>query len=124
MGLLARGQAMLTRSLKDTAGQTITYTRGAESVTLTAWPGETLFALSAPTGAARVAWGDADWLIEAADLVIGGQAIKPLKGDRVSATINGEACAFEVATPTGETPWRWSDHMGRTRIRAHTKRVA
>lgn len=120
---MSRGQAMLGRQMKAAAGVEVTYSRGAESATFTAWPGETRFAVSSPDGKSRVVWGDADWLIEAADLVLDGAAVKPLKGDRIAATINGEACVFEASTPTGETVWRWSDHMGRTRVRVHCKRV-
>jgi hypothetical protein len=124
MGLLHRGQAMLNRSLGTAGGVSVTYTRGATTVTIldtdgAAWVGRTAFA-STQQGAARVEWGDRDYLILASALAALGE---PQVGDRVAETVEGVELVFEVKTPrTGEPAWRYSDPT-RTVYRVHAKRV-
>lgn len=123
MSLRSRGSAALTRRMQQSDGVTVTYTRGAESVTLTAWVGNTLFArtLDEP-GASRV-WGERDYLIPVADLILGGVLTKPAKGDRITEVIDGVTLVLELQTPTGEPAWRYSD-ADRQRVRIHTKKVS
>ena len=125
--LIDRGQAALNRRMKQAAGRTVSYVRGATTLILTAWLGRTLFAREPmePGGAAAV-WGDRDYLIAVADLAdIAPPAIGiPAKGDRITETINGVPVTFEVSTPdTGEPCQRFSDQT-RTVYRIHTKRVS
>lgn len=121
MGLLDRGMAMLNRRLGQAAGTAVTYTRGATVVPLDdALVGRTAF-VSNQQNAARVEWGDRDYLIPVASLVALGE---PADGDRIGETVNGTALVFEVMTPsTGEPAWRYSDAT-RTVFRVHTKQVA
>jgi len=126
--LLDRGQATLMRVMGTAAGRTVTYTRGAQSTTLTAWPGRTLFARQTEEPGASVVWGERDYFFAAASLVLSGVLVVPAKGDRITdPTVldpaSGQPCVFELATPTGEPVWRYSD-ADRTEIRVHCKRVA
>lgn len=91
-------------------------------MTLTAWVGRTLYARDAdePAAATRI-WGDRDYLFKVEDLVLAGAKVTPREGDLVVETIAGVACTFELATPTGEPVWRWSDPT-RTLLRVHCKR--
>ena len=117
--LLSRGRSMLVRNLKTAAGVSITYTRGTSSLTLTAWPGNTLFKVSDDSGL-RVFWGERDYLIAAADLTLG----EPAENDRIAETIDGTAMVFEVLPPAPNEPaWRWSD-PSRKIYRVHVKRVS
>lgn len=124
MGLLQRGQQMLNRRMGQAGGVTITYARGLTEVAIldedgAAWVGRTAFA-STQQGAARVEWGDRDYLILASALAALGE---PQEGDRVTETIEGVETTFEVMTPgTGEPCWRYSDPT-RTVVRLHVKRV-
>lgn len=120
--LAERAAAMLNRRMKQTRGVTVTYSRaGVGSVTLTAWLGRTQD--QADGQGVRVEYGDRDYLVEAADLVLGGSAVEPRDADRVTETINGVAVVFEVMPlNTGAAGWRWSDDA-RTCYRVHTKRV-
>ena len=127
MGLLSRGQAMITRTMQDMEPVAVTYTRvtGGEtfSVELTGWLGRTLFA-GLIEQEVSVQWGELDVLFAAADLILDAATTTPTAGDRLAFTVNGTAMNWEVASPdTGEPAWRWSDHY-RTRLRAHLKRVA
>lgn len=119
MGLLDRGPAMLNRALGVAAGASVTYTRGATSLPLTAEVGRTVFRSAAAAGGVRLEWGDRDYVIPAAALTLG----EPAEGDRVAETVNGVACVFEVQRPdTGEPAWRFSDPT-RTAYRLHVKQV-
>ena len=121
-GLLARGQAMLNRVLSTGESVSLVYARGGLSATLTtAWVGRTLFAGST-TSVARVEWGERDYLIPVASLILGGVAVTPAKNDRITEVIGGKTVIFELLTPTGEPPWRYSD-QARTLYRVHCKRV-
>jgi hypothetical protein len=125
--LMSRGRSMLARNLKAAAGVTATYTRGDYSVTLTGdsavWIGNTLFRLSDADGL-RMQWGERDYLIASADLVLNGTAVEPAENDRITETINGTAITFEVLPVSPSEPaWRWSD-PDRTVYRIHVKRVA
>lgn len=110
----------LNDQIESVAGIDAVYERGATQIAITVVPGQTLFSVSAPTGGARVIWGDADFLFPKSEL---GDLGVPRKGDKVRVTLNGETCDFEASTPTGETVWRYSDPH-ETQIRLHTKRVA
>lgn len=122
MSLRSRGSAALTRRLQQSDGVTVTYTRGAESATLTAWVGSTLFARTLDEPGASVVRGERDYLIPVASLVLGGSTT-PQKGDRITETIGGAAVTFELQTPTGEPAWRYSD-ADRARYRVHMKKVS
>jgi hypothetical protein len=69
-----------------------------------------------------VAWGERDYLIPVASLVIAGGPTTPKRGDRVTETIDGAPVTFELQTPPGEPEWRFSDQT-RTVYRVHVKRV-
>ena len=120
MGLLDRGAAFLNRMDKIAAGVTITYIRGAARHTITAVPGNTRFAQSAPEpGGATLIHGERDYLIDVADLPFA----EPLETDRIIETIGGIECVFDVARPsTGEPAVRHSDD-GKTKWRIHVTQV-
>lgn len=123
MSLSSRAKSFLGRAMKDTFPAEITYTRGAETITITASVGRTVFA-SQQDGKARVEFGEIDLVIDSADLVLGGVKSEPARGDRVGITLDGTAMTLELMIPqTREPAWRYSDPE-RKRIRLHLKRVA
>lgn len=114
--LFAKARDWLPGKVQDAAGATVTYARGAQSITLTAVAGRTVFSSNAE-GGPRVEFGDRDYLIAVADLTFG----TPRVGDRVTETVGGRVTTFEVQTPdTGEPAWRYSDDLT---YRIHCKRV-
>lgn len=123
MSLISRGQAALNSWLTTAAGVSITYTRGAQSTTLTAWVGRTAFARTSSEPGAALIWGERDYLIPVASLTLGGTGVVPTKGDRITQTIDGADVVYELMAMPGEPLWRYSDPT-RTVYRVHCKRVA
>jgi hypothetical protein len=122
--MFQRAAAMLNRRMKQTQGVSVVYTRASvgQGVALTAWVGRTE-ASSENAGGPAVEYGDRDYLIAVADLVLGGAATEPKDADRVTEVIDGVPVVFQVSRPSnGEPSWRHSDPQ-RTVYRLHTKRV-
>lgn len=124
MSFLSDSVSWLNNTLQESAGVSVTYTTPAGvSLSLTPWLGRTLFASNLQS-AARVEWGELDFLIPVADLTSGGTAFEPAIGHRITLTIGGSSKVFEVMRPsTGEPAWRYSD-PGQTVYRIHVKRVS
>lgn len=98
-------------------GETVAYTRGASTVAVTAIRGATGWDREAPYGGVRTGDRSTDWIIAAADLVIGGSAITPERGD----TIEVDGITFRVM-PFGADNQLWAYHdRDRTVLRIHTK---
>jgi hypothetical protein len=115
-------------SLRQAAGRVITYSRGAESVEITAVAAFSRFSRMNDAGMTIEDVID-DWLIDPADLVLGGVAVEPAEGDRIiavspSATQGDITLTYKVLPPSpGESAWRYSD-PARQRMRVHTKIIS
>lgn len=111
--LLAKGQATFKRLMqKDaTPAGVVTYWRGnLESVVLTGkvWVGRTVFA-SNIEGGAVIEFGERDYLIPVADLVLSGNEIRPQIGDVIVERIGSFDVSFSIQEPTtGEPAVRYS----------------
>ena len=121
--MLRDGMAWLAGKMKTHAGETVVIVRGVLSVSLTATPGTTLLKLDDGYGGSRIEWTDADWLITAADYVLGGTATEPQRGDRIRRTVGGVIYVYEVSAPGAEPVWRWSDSY-QTTYRIHAKHIS
>lgn len=123
--LFAKARDWLPSQMQAAAGVgALTYTRanGAEALTLEPWVGRSGL-IDTTEGAARISWGDRDYLVRQDELVSNGAAFLPAVGDRIEETINGVAHVFEVKTPeSGEVHYRFAD-SNRAMIRLHVKRV-
>lgn len=120
--LLKIGSDWLAAQFKAFASQTVTYVRGDSTVSVSATVGRTLLKLSDETGGVRMEWTDRDYLIQAAELVIGGVPIEPRQGDKIRETVGTTVNVYEVLAPGNEPVWRWSDGYGKVR-RIHAKHV-
>ena len=109
--LLAQGAAWLEQQRTRHLTTSVTYVRGAHSVVVAATIGRTKFETDDGT-AVRVEFTDRDFLILAADLVLGGQATVPARGDLIREGV----MEFEVLD------WRFSDPYRQT-LRITTKHV-
>lgn len=123
--MLRDAQSWLNDTLADAAGVSVTYARPAssQSAALTAWVGRTVFRQQPAPGqaGAQVIFGERDYLIPVASLVLGGAATVPARGDRITEAGAG---TFEAQPPAnGEPFWRYSDQT-RTVYRVHCKRVS
>ena len=121
--LLAKSSAWLEDQRTRYMTRTVVYERGADSVSVSATIGETIFQIDDGAGALlRVE--SRDYLILAADLILGGSPVIPERSDRIRETdaVSGQTYVYEVMAPGGEPHWRWSDPYRRT-LRIHTKQV-
>lgn len=121
--MLEWGLTAMSATMKAVASQSVTYARGLDSVDVRATYGKKLLKLSDGQGGTRMEWTDMDFLIDAADLVLGGESIEPARGDAIYLIAGDVVQQFEVAPYGDEPPWRWSDpyHL---KYRIHAKHVA
>ena len=99
----------------------VAYARGPQSVDLSATVGKTVFEVDDGYGV-LVRHESRDFLVLAADLVIGGEPILPQRGDRVREVQGSTTFGYEVTAPGKEPAWRYSDPY-RTTLRIHTKQI-
>lgn len=121
--VLRNGQAWLADQLHEHGATEVTYRRGAEEAQVRATIGRTLLKLDDGYGGVRMVWTDRDYLIRAADLVLGGIPAQPLRGDQIRETVGAQTLVYEVLAPGDEPPWRWADPH-RQMLRIHTKQIA
>ena len=115
---IAAAAAAARAASQSVRGESVTYTRGAYSLTLTAVRGSTGWDRSAPYGGVRIGDRSTDWIVEAADLVdSNGDEIKPQRQDEIA--VGG--VTFRVM-PYGPDNQLWMYHdRDRRYIRIHTK---
>jgi hypothetical protein len=115
---IAAASAAARAASQSVRGESVTYTRGAYSLTLTAVRGSTAWDRSAPFNGVRVGDRSTDWILEAADLVdSNGDEIKPQRQDEIA--VGG--VTFRVM-PYGPDNQLWMYHdRDRRYIRIHTK---
>ena len=115
---IAAAAAAARAASQSVRGESVAYTRGAYSLTLTAVRGSTGWDRSAPYGGVRIGDRSTDWIVEAADLVdSNGDEIKPQRQDEI--TVGG--VTFRVM-PYGPDNQLWMYHdRDRRYIRIHTK---
>ncbi len=120
--ILQFGSDWLAEKLKAHASRPVVYRRGAVEVTVQATIGRTLLKLDDGYGGVRLEWTDRDFLIHAADLVLGSATVLPERGDVIREMVGDRTLVYEVMAPGKEPPWRWSD-VYRKVLRIHTKLV-
>jgi len=121
MDLLQQGSDWLQQMRNTHASQPVTYSRGAEEVTLNATIGKTTYEVDDEYGV-RVQAEVIDFLIMADDMVLGGEKLLPEPGDKISVTRGVDIVVFEVMSLAGQGHYRFSDSYGQT-LRVHTRQV-
>jgi hypothetical protein len=128
--MLARGMAWLSRAVRLHAAIPVLYERPADGERKRARRVTVMAVLGRPEGVGeasiepvRVDAEAVDFLISAADLVFGRQAVEPKPDDRVYLKRDGRTLIYEILPRTGGSPpWRWSDPQ-RTIRRIHAKLI-
>ncbi|MFM8250606.1 MAG: hypothetical protein ACKOBW_03295 [Planctomycetota bacterium] len=115
------GLAWLGNQLQAHVSRPITYRRGAQQVALHATLGRKDF--EADSAEVRLYFRASDFLLWAADLVVGGQVVLPDRGDVIETELAGTVATFEVLAQDGVPPWEYCDPHG-LMLRIHTKRTA
>jgi len=111
----------MTGALLSASGVPVTYTRGDDSVALTAGVGRSEYENADLQGIVAVG-ATRDYLIRAADLRLGGVVVEPERGDAIAETIGSTVYTWEVMPLGAEPPFRPCD-PGRTLLRIHTQLV-
>lgn len=119
--LLQKASAWLEDQRTKFLTQSVVYQRGTDTVELPATIGTTVFQIDDGAGA-LLRIESRDYLIRVVDLVLGGNAILPKRGDRIRETSGTQVIVYEVVGPGDEPCWRWSDVYRQT-LRIHTKQV-
>lgn len=120
--LLQIGASWLADQMKTHASIDVTYERGAEQVPVKATVGKTEFEIDDGSGVIE-RFQSRDYLIHAADLVLGGVETLPVAGDLIRETQGAKTFVYEVMAPGDEPHYRYSDPF-RTLLRIHSKHVA
>lgn len=115
--LLEQAAGWLDRIRTAHLSRPILYSRGTASIAVQATVGKTVFEVDDGYGAVEK-WESRDFLITAANLVLGGVVVTPQRGDRIAD--GGKV--YEVLAPGKEDVFRLSDPYGVT-LRVHTKQV-
>ena len=115
--LIKEGVDWFRDKLKANAGQSITYTRGPNSATLTATIGETEYEKEDAHGVI-IRFESRDFLIDAADLILDSVTVNPQDGDKI--TYGGET--YEALSLDGGRPYEPTDPY-ETQWRVHTKQI-
>ena len=115
--LLAQGVSMLNTVRKASLSATATYQRGLDEVDVAATVGTYQYEVAAESGALMTAHVS-DFIVTAADLLIGDAVIEPMIGDRM--VVDGRT--HEVLDLVPGECWRWSGPPG-TAYRIHTKEI-
>ena len=123
--LLDRASAWLDGMRVKHTSRLVLYQRGLWSVSVPAGIGRTTFQVDNGSGVIETV-ESRDFLILAADLVLGGTVTLPKTGDRIREASGedggGASYMYEVLAPGTEPAYRFSDPYRRT-LRIHTKQV-
>lgn len=115
--LIKDGVDWFRSKLKAKAGVTITYTRGPNSVSVTATVGRTEYEREEASGVV-LRFESRDFIVEADDLILNSVTVKPQDGDKI--VYNGET--YEVLSLDGARPYEPTDNY-ETQWRIHTKQI-
>lgn len=119
--LLEQASGWLENQRTKHTSRTVKYKRGVDSVDVAASIGRTEFEIDDGFGVLQK-FESRDYLVLAADLVLGGWPVLPERGDRIEETVGNTTYVYEVMAPGKEPAWRYSDPYRKT-LRIHTKQV-
>lgn len=123
--MLPAAAAWLATQIQAAGGATYLYKRGSQTCSLAANPGSALLRVDDGHGGTRIYHTDSDFVFEAAELILGGQVVRPEEGDQIIETVaGGGERTYEAMPPApNEQCWRWADAPTKLMIRLHTKLV-
>lgn len=125
MGLLEDGETFLNATFDETESVEVTYSvsphDAGNSVPLNATPGTPATELEPGTFTTNQS-DNRDFIIQAADIVIGGNRVTPDAGHRITQVNGTDTYVYEVMDIFGDGPWRWHG-AGYTAYRIHTTLV-
>jgi len=120
---LQSGRERLAARITARAARTVIYTRGDETVELSATAGTSDFDVADDSGILS-RYYTRDFIVTASDLILGGAVTTPRRGDTVTETSadGAQAYTYQVVSPAGTDCWRYVG-AGREQIRVHTQQA-
>jgi hypothetical protein len=118
--LIETGMQWLGEQRRTRLGRSVTYYRGGQSVVVTASLGRQSWEIERDD-ALRERFETRDYLIDRAELVLGGAPIVPRRGDRITEDDGGTTLTYEVTSPAGEPVFELDAY--RLTYRIHTQQV-
>lgn len=122
MSLMQDGLAWLADRLKESAGQSATYTRGEDTASVTVWLATPRPEQDGIDGVILERYDLMDVRMLAADLVIDGSETLPQRGDRISIARSTGTDVYEVMAHGNEPPYWWPD-TDHVQVGVHCKQV-
>jgi len=119
--LLEQGASWLADQLKTHASTEVIYQRGVNQVAVQATIGKTEFEIDDGSGVIQ-RFQSRDYLIQTADLMLGGAPTLPVAGDRIRETVGDQTLVYEVLAPGNEPHFCFSDPFRKV-LRIHAKHV-
>ena len=119
--LLEQGASWLADQLKTHASTEVIYQRGVNQVAVQATIGKTEFEIDDGSGVIQ-RFQSRDYLIQTADLMLGGAPTLPVAGDRIREAVGDQTFVYEVLAPGNEPHFRYSDPFRKV-LRIHGKHV-
>ncbi len=119
--MIKTGVDWLANQMSAFASQTVTYSRGNDSVIINATFGSTDLSIADDYGSS-IAGKVVDLIVAAASLVLDGKEIKPEVGDKIELTDGSKTTTYEVLDLAGDGCYRFSDSYG-IGLRIHTKLI-
>lgn len=119
--LLQKASEWLENKRTQFAACMVTYVRGNQTASVPATIGKTVFEIEDGYGLI-IRHESRDFLILAADLVLGGVKTLPQKGDHICETQGDTVYIHEIVAFDKEGCWRFSDLFRKT-LRIHTKKI-
>ena len=116
--LMERAAEFIAGKLAAEMSRAVTYSRGGDSVALSATVGRSSFDVDDGHGMLR--FESRDYIVRMDALVIGGVTTLPRRGDRITESTAAGDVAYEVVAVAGSPEWRPCD-SARVLIRIHTK---
>lgn len=117
MGVISAGLAWLTGQRAVHLSRSVVYSRGSDSVIVSATVGKSIFEETDSYGVVHRA-EYRDYIIPVDGFTLGADRAVPRAGDRVTETYGGRTTVYVVAAPTGEQCYR--ELADRTAVRVHT----
>jgi hypothetical protein len=109
-------------AVREITAATITYRRGANSVSASASVGESVYQVQTAEGVV-VEHESRDFMIAVAVLILDGSNVTPREGDEIEQVIDGSTVTFEVGSEASGQAFEFSD-PNQTEFRVHTKRIS
>lgn len=120
-GFLENAASWLDDTLAESDGETVSYSDGNNSISVTAVSGMTPVGMELGDGTIQT-WLSHDFFIASEDLAVSGVEFEPAVGHHIKKTIRGREVTFRVTQASDGRCFRFTDPTRET-MRVHTKEI-